>query len=90
MLFGPLTPARELARREIDLLLHSTHLTINLPQMFADGLLDTARGLRTRLGDNAEHLLPHPARLEKFAVRLDYLTAPVSTPNFVCLSSRSL
>ena len=89
MLFGPLTPARELARREIDLLLHSTHLTINLPQMFADGLLDTARGLRTRLGDKAERLLHDPARLEKFAVGLDYINASVTTSNFELLYARS-
>jgi len=89
MLFGKPSIRSEIASRDLRLLLHSTHLTINLPQIFADGFLDTARGLRSRLGAKAERLLHDPERLEKFAVGLDYLNCAVTVPNFELLYARS-
>lgn len=89
MLFGKPTIARELRRREIQRLLHSTHLTINLPQIFEDGFVDTARGLRERLGPKAERLLHDPKRFEQFSVGLDYLNCALTVPNFELLYARS-
>lgn len=83
------TLVRELRKREIELLLHSTHVTINLPQIFQDGFIDTARGLRTRLGEKAERLLHDPHRLEKFTVGLDYINCSLTVPNYELLYARS-
>ncbi|MBL0061759.1 MAG: DUF4433 domain-containing protein [bacterium] len=87
--FGKADIAHELKRRKIDLLLHSTHVSINLPQIFEDGFIDTARGLRSRLGAKAERLLHDPRRLEKFVVGLDYINCSITTPNFELLYARS-
>lgn len=87
--FGKADIAHELKHRKIDLLLHSTHVSINLPQIFEDGFIDTARGLRSRLGAKAERLLHDPRRLEKFAVGLDYINCSITTPNFELLYARS-
>lgn len=87
--FDKQTIPYEVARRGIDLLLHSTHVSINLPQIFEDGFIDTARGLRSRLGAKAERLLHDPRRLEKFAVGLDFINCSISTPNFELLYARS-
>ncbi|NUO20116.1 DUF4433 domain-containing protein [bacterium] len=87
--FAKKTISRELRRRDITLLFHSTHLTINLPQILEDGFIDTARGLRTRFGAKAERLLHDPRRLENFAVGLDYINCSITTPNFELLYARS-
>ncbi len=87
--FGKANVAHELKRRKIELLLHSTHVSINLPQIFEDGFIDTARGLRARLGAKAERLLHDPRRLEKFSVGLDYINCSITSPNFELLYARS-
>ncbi len=87
--FAPDDIARELKRRKIEWLLHSTHVAINLPQIFSDGYIDTARGLRARLGDKAERLLHDPRRLEKFSIGLDYINCSLTVPNFELLYARS-
>lgn len=80
---------REIRKREIDTLMHSTHVTINLPQIFQDGFIDTARGLRSRLGERAERLLHDPRRFESFAVGHDYINCSVTVPNYELLYARS-
>jgi hypothetical protein len=83
------TIEHELKNRKVTRLLHSTHLLVNLPQIFRDGFLDTARGLRSRLGDSANRLLHDPVRFEKFTVGLDYINCSLSAPNFELLYARS-
>jgi hypothetical protein len=87
--FGNQDIASELRRRKIEFLLHSTHLTINLPRILEDGFVDTARGLRARLGEHAERLMHDPRRLEKFAVGLDYINCSLTVPNYELLYARS-
>lgn len=87
--FGRPTISRELRKRSLRWLLHSTHIAINLPQIFRDGFVDTARGLRTRLGANAERLLHDPRRFEQFAVGLDYINCALTVPNYELLYARS-
>ncbi|MCB9369076.1 MAG: DUF4433 domain-containing protein [Calditrichaeota bacterium] len=81
--------AGDVRRRKVEILLHSTHLTINLPRILEDGYVDTARGLRGRLGEHAERLLHDPRRLEKFAVGLDYINCSLTDPNYELLYARS-
>ena len=88
-LFHRDTIEHELKKRDVTRLLHSTHLLINLPQILRDGLLDTARGLRSRLGDSANRLLHDPVRFEKFTVGLDYINCALSVPNYELLYARS-
>ena len=81
---------REAVRRGVKLLLHSTHLYKNLPQILADGTLHTAGSLRQKFGDeHAARFLHDPRRYESFRVGLDYLNASLSVPNFELLYHRS-
>jgi hypothetical protein len=79
----------ELRRRGVSLLLHSTHLYKNLPQIFADGALFTARALKDRYGAEASRFLHDPVRYEKFSVGLDYINASLTLPNVELLYRRS-
>lgn len=87
--FSRNTVAHELRRRGISLLLHSTHLYKNLPQILADGKLHTARSLKEIYGADASRYLHDPYRYEKFTVGLDYINASLSIPNVELLYRRS-
>jgi hypothetical protein len=87
--FRPRTIAEEVSRRGISLLLHSTHLYKNLPQILETGWILTARELRVRHGDNASRYLHDPLRYEQFSVGLDYLNCSLSLPNAPLLYHRS-
>jgi hypothetical protein len=83
-------PIADLLRRQgVSLLLHSTHLYKNLPQIFASGSLDTARALRDRYGPDASRYIHDPRRYERYTVGLDYLNASISVPNVELLYRRS-
>jgi hypothetical protein len=88
-LFGTRSISGEVRRRHITLLLHSTHLYKNLPQILKDGTLDTVRTIRLRYGNAAARFLHDPHRYEKFAVGLDYLNATLTVPNYELLYHRS-
>ncbi|MBU1982941.1 DUF4433 domain-containing protein [bacterium] len=89
-LFGKPTIGREIRRRDVTLLLHSTHLYKNLPSILEDGTLHTVRTLRVRHGvEKAVRFLHDPRRYEQFAVGLDYLNASLSFPNTQLLYGRS-
>ncbi|HEY3293827.1 MAG TPA: DarT ssDNA thymidine ADP-ribosyltransferase family protein [bacterium] len=87
--FSQDTIAHELRRRGILLLLHSTHLYKNLPQIIADGKLHTVRSLEEAYGSDASRYLHDPYRYERFAVGLDYINASLSMPNVELLYRRS-
>lgn len=89
MFFKP-SIEREIKKRGITLLLHSTHLYKNLPHILADGKIHTARELITRYGrERAARLLHDPRRYEQFAVGLDYINASLTIPNVELLYHRS-
>jgi hypothetical protein len=89
-LFAAKTIETEVKRRKISLLLHSTHLYRNLPQLLQDKSLDTARSLIQRYGrERALQFLHDPKRYEKFAVGLDYINCSLSVPNYELLYHRS-
>ena len=84
------TIAKEVKKRGITLLLHSTHLYKNLPLILEDGWIHSARELIDRYGlDHAARLLHDPRRYEQFAVGLDYINASLTTPNVELLYHRS-
>ena len=77
-------------KRGISLLLHSTHLFKNLPQMLADRHVHTARELQERFGhERAARYLHDPKRYEQFAVGLDYVNCALTVPNAELLYHRS-
>ena len=89
-LFDARTVTGEIRLREIRLVLHSTHLFTNLPQILRDRVLYTAGRLRDLYGPaGAARLLHDPNRYEHFAVGLDYLNASLSQPNAPLLYRRS-
>jgi hypothetical protein len=84
------TVQAEVKHREISLLLHSTHLYKNLPQILESQTLSTARALSEQYGwDKARQYLHDPVRYEKFAVGLDYLNGSLTVPNYELLYHRS-
>jgi hypothetical protein len=84
------TVLRDAKKRHVTLLLHSTHLYRNLPQILADGRIHTARELMARYGpERAAYYLHDPRRYEQFAVGLDYINAAISVPNAQLLYHRS-
>lgn len=89
MLFGGSSIAKELKRRKIKLLLHSTHLYTNLPAILKDGCLYSAGSLRQTSPVQAKRFLHDPVRYEKYAVGLDYINCSLSEPNFELLYKRS-
>lgn len=89
-LFHARTIRGDAKRRGVTLLLHSTHLYKNLPQILEDGALHTVRALRERYGNGkAARFLHDPHRYEQFTVGLDYLNASLSLPNAPLLYGRS-
>lgn len=89
MFFKP-SIEKEIKKRGITLLLHSTHLYKNLPHILADGKIHTARELISRYGrERAARLLHDPRRYEQFAVGLDYINASLTVPNVELLYHRS-
>ncbi len=81
---------KEARKRKITLLLHSTHLYKNLPQVLMDGQLHTARELIDNYGaERAAHFLHDLQRYEQFAVGLDYLNGSLTVPNVELLYHRS-
>ena len=89
-LFSARTIRGEAKRRGVMLLLHSTHLYKNLPQILEDGALHTVRALYERYGnEKAARFLHDSHRYEQFAVGLDYLNASLSLPNAPLLYGRS-
>ncbi|MBU0691992.1 DUF4433 domain-containing protein [bacterium] len=89
MLFGKSSVHRELRRRKISLLLHSTHLYTNLPAILKDGCLRSAGSLKKQNAIQAKRFLHDPVRYEKYAVGLDYINCSLSEPNFELLYKRS-
>lgn len=88
--FSPRTIRAEVRRRKISLLLHSTHLYRNLPQILTDGFVFTVRDLiRTYGEEKAARFLHDPARYEQFTVGRDYLNGALSVPNYELLYRRS-
>jgi hypothetical protein len=87
--FHPQTISGELHRRNITLVLHSTHLYKNLPQILECGSLLTVRDLRARYGESAGRFLHDPFRYEQFTVGLEYLNASITLPNAPLLYHRS-
>jgi hypothetical protein len=80
----------EVKRRKISLLLHSTHLYKNLPQIIADKTLSTAGDLIAKFGHERAHKYLHDLkRYEQLAVGLDYLNCSLTVPNFELLYHRS-
>jgi hypothetical protein len=89
-LFGKPSISRELRRRKITLLLHSTHLYKNLPKILEDGEIRSAGALRKQYGANqAARFLHDPNRYEKFTIGLDYINCSLTEPNFELLYKRS-
>jgi len=89
MLLRP-TIRREIRRRRIRLLLHSTHLYKNLPKILEAGQIESAGALRKRHGaDSARRFLHDPVRYERYAVGLDYINCSLTEPNFELLYKRS-
>lgn len=77
-------------KRKISLLLHSTHLYKNLPQILTDGHLHTARELIGKYGaERAAYYLHDVNRYEQFAVGLDYINCSLTVPNAELLYHRS-
>jgi len=89
MFFKPSIP-KEIKKREITLLLHSTHLHKNLPLILTDGRIHTAQELIARYGqERAARLLHDPHRYEQFTVGLNYINASLTVPNVQLLYHRS-
>ncbi len=81
---------KEARKRKILLLLHSTHLYKNLPQILTDGHLHTARELIETYGaERAAYFLHDFQRYEQFAVGLDYINCALTVPNAELLYHRS-
>lgn len=87
--FGKPSIKKELRRRKIRLLLHSTHLYTNLPAILKDGFLRSAGSLKKINPAQAKRFLHDPNRYEKYAVGLDYINCSISEPNFELLYKRS-
>jgi hypothetical protein len=89
MFFKPSIP-KEIKKRGLALLLHSTHLHKNLPLILTDGRIHTAQELIARYGqERAARLLHDPHRYEQFTVGLNYVNASLTVPNVQLLYHRS-
>ncbi len=88
-LFGKPSVSKELRRRKIKLLLHSTHLYTNFPAILKDGLLRSAGSLKKLNLAQAKRFLHDPNRYEKYAVGLNFINCSLSEPNFELLYKRS-
>ena len=88
-LFGKPSIKKEIRRRKIKLLLHSTHIYTNLPSILKDGFLRSAGSLRKNYSTQAKRFLHDSNRYEKYTIGLDYINCSVSEPNFELLYKRS-
>jgi hypothetical protein len=81
--------ATVIRRQGIELLIHSTHLYKNLPQILADNEVLTAGKLQELHGQAASRFLHDPNRYEKYRLGLDYINCSLTVPNSELLYHRS-